>query len=1212
MAFQGSLESVNLADILQTLAMNRQTGTLSITRDGQHSRHIWFENGDIAIVDAASNDGGPLLLEVMVSKGVLNQAQAEELRKRLYSSRQDLRELLMASNLVPLPELDEVCAWCIEEAVCDLFEWETGSFVFTDGEPADALRVPEIVVSGSVRLPTTSVVMEATRRKDEWGCIWQIISSPDELYMVDNDGRSRLRGLEPDPEELKVLRYLDGRHTIDAIARMVGVSRFDAFAIVARLVENDIARPRSPQDIVADALALRDDGHVDKARALLQNAANRLKVPEVIRPLAEICMEQRDVPEAVALYLDLIQQAQDDGDLPQALADLDIVTEINPQDPDLQLERADVLLELDRISEAVKGFLVGAESYLNSREIKLAVDACHRAKDLEPANPEPHRLLAKAYLLDNQGENAVIEYKSLWHTLLSSMRPRRALEELERILRQDCKFPKVSDQVLGHARGSEAVKTGSALRLLIYLIILMVLGGAGYYGYSYWQDEILVRDEDQKLEAFETRLRRDRADPAALQVLRAEIEERNLTRVPSELRERYGAVHEEVVSTLEDHAETERLQIVARISDAQSSAVLDEIDQRIEAFTQRFQRTAAVGKIEEIRRMAHERRMDMEIAPLERQIRERWESYDWDQALAQLRQLASRDDLPSDIRGRLEDLADEWHRRLHSSNWLRLQGQELERARFHDRAMTVYRRAMDTDDGDATSRERAREAFIRLEQQIISDKRDEVLRAIDGGDRDRIFERFDELQALANQALSREARAMPTSIALPFTLHIDHHHTVLEIRRADDDERLQVTAPEDSSGRWSTTVTYGYEDEVIVTASRRGFDPQRLLIRAHDRRIEAPLVLRRGPTWQADLGGAAITTPIAFQNMILTGTDRNQLVFVSAEDGTTKSLSFPHQVSQFTSDPFIYRGIAYLTLAGQVHAVDLRSSRPLWNFPGRSDDIGAPALGRRGVWVQEHPQKIDELLVFTGSEIDGGIGGGQMVTLGVRQQQTYRYMDSPLPRTISGPPVSIDNVLYIPIGNAVMAAQTDSIGINRPLTVHYTHDIAGEALAGARAVHMGQRKAILITDANGLVIALDANPHTAASERVLVTWLLEEGADARFAPSYDQERQQAYVSLAERGRVIALDLSDDSGRVAWRFPGQSRMGRLLGAPVMGRNGLYIADDAGHLYCIDPTSGEPRWQVDIGNRTTAGLLAHDGRIYIPSRNNLLCFDEGDSE
>ena len=56
MGFQGNIASVNLADIFQTLAMNRQRVLWLSAMVLNH--FIWFDRGAIAITDGTDEDGG--------------------------------------------------------------------------------------------------------------------------------------------------------------------------------------------------------------------------------------------------------------------------------------------------------------------------------------------------------------------------------------------------------------------------------------------------------------------------------------------------------------------------------------------------------------------------------------------------------------------------------------------------------------------------------------------------------------------------------------------------------------------------------------------------------------------------------------------------------------------------------------------------------------------------------------------------------------------------------------------------------------------------------------------------------------------------------------------------------------------------------------------------------------------------------------------------
>jgi len=106
----------------------------------------------------------------------------------------------------------------------------------------------------------------------------------------------------------------------------------------------------------------------------------------------------------------------------------------------------------------------------------------------------------------------------------------------------------------------------------------------------------------------------------------------------------------------------------------------------------------------------------------------------------------------------------------------------------------------------------------------------------------------------------------------------------------------------------------------------------------------------------------------------------------------------------------------------------------------------------------------------------------------------------------------------------------------------------------------------------------------------------------------------AYAATSE-GRVLFLDLAKP-GQLLRRFPPQGTLATIMGPPAIGSKGIYIADANGMLYCIDKTSGTELWRSDVGSPIGSGILAHDGRIYVPTRpggtsgGSLLCLEEGD--
>ncbi len=77
MGFKGTLDSINLADIFQNLAMNQQTGTLRVQNRNEF-KCIYFDRGGIRYLSLpASTSSHRFITEALAKEGVVLHATAE-------------------------------------------------------------------------------------------------------------------------------------------------------------------------------------------------------------------------------------------------------------------------------------------------------------------------------------------------------------------------------------------------------------------------------------------------------------------------------------------------------------------------------------------------------------------------------------------------------------------------------------------------------------------------------------------------------------------------------------------------------------------------------------------------------------------------------------------------------------------------------------------------------------------------------------------------------------------------------------------------------------------------------------------------------------------------------------------------------------------------------------------------------------------------------
>jgi hypothetical protein len=122
-----------------------------------------------------------------------------------------------------------------EEAIYALAIWSSGDFQFTPGEETD---VPSIEKSN------TSLLMEAARRLDEWKVLSRKIPAVD--YVPAFLTRDSAEPVTLSPPEWNLVVKIDGKKTIEELARTVGLSSFETAKVLYGLITAGLVemRPR--------------------------------------------------------------------------------------------------------------------------------------------------------------------------------------------------------------------------------------------------------------------------------------------------------------------------------------------------------------------------------------------------------------------------------------------------------------------------------------------------------------------------------------------------------------------------------------------------------------------------------------------------------------------------------------------------------------------------------------------------------------------------------------------------------------------------------------------------------------------------------------------------------------------------------------------------------------------------------------------------------
>jgi hypothetical protein len=272
MALSGNLRTMLPGDLLQWLSLGQKTGTLVISNK-RVEKKIFFRNG--RVISSASNDPREYLGQFLMSHGYLSEP---ELKKAMEVQQQSgilLGKILVMIDVINEPDLVRFMRLKAEEEIYDIFLWNDGDFYFVDDELPQMEMIP-------LQVDVTGIIMEGTRRVDEWARIRETIPSEAVIPQLIKD----VDYTDLEEVEEPIVRAIDGKRTI---AELVLESRSSAFTVsstVSALVRHGFAKLVDPttqklkklsEEQAAVVLSPAEFNEDDEILSLLSGAQNALR-----------------------------------------------------------------------------------------------------------------------------------------------------------------------------------------------------------------------------------------------------------------------------------------------------------------------------------------------------------------------------------------------------------------------------------------------------------------------------------------------------------------------------------------------------------------------------------------------------------------------------------------------------------------------------------------------------------------------------------------------------------------------------------------------------------------------------------------------------------------------------------------------------------------------------------------------------------------------
>jgi hypothetical protein len=229
---QGSLTQIQLPEILQFLSMGKGSGLLTLSRGG-NDIVLMVRSG--RIINSSAITRMRRLGELLVQRGILRRSTLAEVLKlqRTIEADKPLGAILIERDIVSEATIREVLRMQLEEEIWNLFSWEEGDFKF---EALEDSKLGEALV----QIDIEPLILEGTRRHDEWKKIQKVIPDDSVVLVVNRVGDDFKRDIKLSPAEWRVLAQVNGRCNVRAIMNRSAMGRFEVFQILNNFLKRGI------------------------------------------------------------------------------------------------------------------------------------------------------------------------------------------------------------------------------------------------------------------------------------------------------------------------------------------------------------------------------------------------------------------------------------------------------------------------------------------------------------------------------------------------------------------------------------------------------------------------------------------------------------------------------------------------------------------------------------------------------------------------------------------------------------------------------------------------------------------------------------------------------------------------------------------------------------------------------------------------------------
>ncbi|HYE03962.1 MAG TPA: DUF4388 domain-containing protein, partial [Planctomycetota bacterium] len=396
MGFAGNLQTLTLAEVLQTLNRIHGSGVLRLA-SAHGGREVVFANGEIIGVDL-KEDGRNSLIRLLIALGKIDVDAAATISEGGGGSAA-IVDALVQRGLLSADEIQEVQAKQALDELYDIWTWNFGDFVFAEaGSDAEATAAVERWRKQALKVNLNSLLMESARRQDDWTRLGTRFEKEDWVIAIEPGCEDQIAQASKEYPASAVLPLVDSVRAVSEIQKASVATRLDVYAVIADQLDLGTLRTCTGDDLLAFADHLAGQADVTRAADLYTKVlARRPDDATTVDKLSGILQRTDAFPTASTCYqrLALSQLACERGAHATVAARRAI--ELQPQSPEARLALVRCLVDAGDDATAIAELRKVAFIYQKMGRLEDARGTCLKILELDPTDKEVHKDLAQIF-----------------------------------------------------------------------------------------------------------------------------------------------------------------------------------------------------------------------------------------------------------------------------------------------------------------------------------------------------------------------------------------------------------------------------------------------------------------------------------------------------------------------------------------------------------------------------------------------------------------------------------------------------------------------------------------------------------------------------------------------------------------------------------------------------------------------------------------------